>query len=105
PNTHPNRHSFRVPDHPVARAGHYIADTSTAIGEGTFEASVASAETALTAADLLLSGERSAYALCRPPGHHACSDLAWGFCYLNNVAIGAQYLINAGAKRVAIIDI
>jgi acetoin utilization deacetylase AcuC-like enzyme len=51
-----------------------------------------------------LDGHDAAYALCRPPGHHAYADMAGGFCYLNNSAIAAQYL-RRQAKRVAIIDI
>ena len=55
-------------------------------------------------ADAVLDGERSAYALCRPPGHHAFADLAGGFCYLNNSAIAAQ-LLRGSTARVAILDV
>ena len=53
---------------------------------------------------MVLAGEREAYALCRPPGHHAFADMAGGFCYLNNTAIAAQRFTQAG-KRVAILDV
>ncbi|MDH4015911.1 MAG: histone deacetylase family protein, partial [Actinomycetota bacterium] len=46
-----------------------------------------------------------AYALCRPPGHHAARDAFGGSCYLNNAAIAAQRLREQGARRVAILDV
>ncbi|RBH35617.1 hypothetical protein C3F00_045375, partial [Pseudomonas sp. MWU13-2860] len=51
----------------------------------------------------LLDGEPAAYALCRPPGHHARAEAAGGFCYLNNAAIAAQVLRERYA-RVAVLD-
>lgn len=104
PNVHPNRHMSQQPEAIIARAGKYVADTSSPIGENTWAAARASANTALTAAELILQGEPHAYALCRPPGHHAYGDLAGGFCFLNNVAIAAQYLRDRFA-RVAILDV
>ena len=65
---------------------------------------MASAASAVHAAALVLDSRDAAYALCRPPGHHAYADMAGGFCYLNNSAIAAQYL-RRQADRVAIIDI
>jgi acetoin utilization deacetylase AcuC-like enzyme len=58
----------------------------------------------VTAADLVLGGERAAYALCRPPGHHAFGDLAGGFCFLSNAAIAAERL-RATGRRPAILDV
>jgi acetoin utilization deacetylase AcuC-like enzyme len=104
PNVHPLRYAAHCPDHPVGLAGWYLADTACPIGPYTFEAAVGAAQAALTAADLLLAGERQAYALCRPPGHHAFADLAGGFCYLNNAAIAAAYLAER-LGRVAVLDI
>ncbi len=104
PNVHPQRRPGRRPRHVVGQAGWYLADTACPIGEGTFEAAIAAVETALTAADLLLAGEREAYALCRPPGHHAFPGMAGGFCYLANTAIAAEYL-RRRKGRVAILDI
>ena len=63
------------------------------------------ADTALTASGLIASGERAAFALTRPPGHHAARDLYGGYCFLNNAAIAAQSLLDGGAERVAILDI
>ena len=52
----------------------------------------------------LANKESAVYALCRPPGHHAATDLFGGFCYLNNCAIAANWLAQQG-QRVAILDI
>ncbi|MCB1438930.1 MAG: histone deacetylase family protein [Nitratireductor sp.] len=103
-NIHPLRHPATYPKSIVGRAGWHMADTACPIGEHTFEAACASANTAVTAADMLLNGERQAYALCRPPGHHAFSDMAGGFCFLNNSAIAAQFL-RSQHERVVTLDI
>ena len=58
----------------------------------------------MAAADAVISGERWAYALCRPPGHHAFADVAGGFCFINNSAVAAQRL-RSKAARVAILDV
>jgi acetoin utilization deacetylase AcuC-like enzyme len=60
---------------------------------------------ALTAQKLVATGERAAFALCRPPGHHAGSDFYGGYCFLNNAGIAAQAFRDQGAKRVAILDV
>lgn len=88
-----------------ASIGHFSFDTSTPIGGGTWEAAYWSAQTAIAAVDAVLGGERSAFALCRPPGHHAGRDYCGGYCYLNNVAIGAVRALSAGRRRVAILDV
>jgi acetoin utilization deacetylase AcuC-like enzyme len=72
---------------------------------GTWEAIRSALDVTLTAAALVQQGATSAFALCRPPGHHASGDLAGGYCYLNNAAIAAQMFLDQGAKRVAILDI
>jgi acetoin utilization deacetylase AcuC-like enzyme len=88
----------------VAKFGRYCFD-GVAITQTTYEAIVASRDIALTAAQLVEQGDRAAFALCRPPGHHAGPNYAGGYCFLNNAAIAAQWLRNAGAKRVGILDI
>ncbi len=103
-NMHPQRYPGRCPARIVGEAGWYMADAACPIGEGTFAAAVAAADTAFTAASLLLGGAREVYALCRPPGHHAFADMAGGFCYLNNTAIAAAHLASR-LGRVAILDI
>jgi acetoin utilization deacetylase AcuC-like enzyme len=87
------------------RLGRFCYDTMTLVGPGSWEAMRAAADAALTAADLVTSGSPAAYALCRPPGHHAGPAAYGGSCYLNNAAIAAQALRQGGAERVAIIDI
>jgi acetoin utilization deacetylase AcuC-like enzyme len=104
PNVHPGRNMARLSDHPVARAGWYQADTACPIGEGTWEGAVAAADCALSATACVLGGAAVAYALCRPPGHHAFADQAGGFCFLNNVAIAAEMAASA-KRRVAILDV
>ncbi|HEY1723243.1 MAG TPA: histone deacetylase family protein [Magnetospirillaceae bacterium] len=88
----------------VGLLGYYMSDTSTSIVEGTWQAIYGAAQAAAAAADEALA-IGSAYALCRPPGHHAFADCAGGFCYFNNTAIAAQRLRMRGAERVAILDI
>ncbi len=72
---------------------------------GSWEAIKSSFDTALTAAGLVAAGERAAFALCRPPGHHAGTAFMGGYCYLNNAAIAAQWFRDRGAGRVTILDI
>ena len=90
--------------HVLAQAGRFMMDFSCAITEKTWSSVSASAMTALTAADIVLKGEPLAYALCRPPGHHAYIQRAGGFCYLNNTAIAVQHLRSVH-ERVAILDV
>lgn len=87
----------------LAESARYQADGSCPIGEKTWEAAYWSAQTALSATDELLQGAPSAYAVCRPPGHHARRDAAGGFCYLNNAAIAAAAL-QEKFPRIAILD-
>ena len=87
-----------------ARLGLYSFDASSPIAEGTWEGAYWSAQTALTALGALLGGENSAFAFCRPPGHHCGADYLGGYCYLNNAAIAAEAAVAAG-RRVAILDI
>jgi acetoin utilization deacetylase AcuC-like enzyme len=90
--------------HPVAELGLYTADTACPIGPGTHDAAMGAAACALAAAVEAAAG-RTAYALCRPPGHHAYAARAGGHCYLNNAAIAVEALRRAGAARVAVLDI
>lgn len=92
------------PDAVVGQAGYHLGDGACPVTDTTLAAARASAACAAEAARLVLAGERMTYALCRPPGHHAASDLAAGFCFFNNAAIAAELLTRAG-KRVAILDI
>jgi acetoin utilization deacetylase AcuC-like enzyme len=88
-----------------ARLGRYSMDASTPIAEGTWESAYWAAQTALAGLEAVLAGEPSAFALCRPPGHHAGADYMGGYCYLNNAAIAAEAALAAGKRRVAVLDV
>lgn len=87
-----------------AALGTYCFDTATPIVAGTWAAARQAADAALTAAQLVLKGDRTAFALTRPPGHHAASEMYGGYCFLNNAAIAAQCMADQG-RRVAILDV
>ena len=87
------------------RLGRYAYDAVTPIAESTWDAAYWSAQAALAATTAVLGGERAAFALCRPPGHHAGTDYLGGYCYLNNAAIAAEAALRSGAGRVAVLDI
>jgi acetoin utilization deacetylase AcuC-like enzyme len=91
------------PEDLVHQVGYYCFETQTPVMERTFEVAREASFCALTGADLLLSGDRSAYVLCRPPGHHAGRDIYGGYCYLNHTAIAGNHL--AKHSRVAILDL
>jgi acetoin utilization deacetylase AcuC-like enzyme len=103
PEVFPIRRPDRAPTALEDRAGYFCADTFTPITSTVYLAARQSVDVALTAAELVLRGERFAYALCRPPGHHAERRIFGGFCYLNNSAVAANYL--AGSGKVALLDI
>ena len=94
----------RAPEGLLGLLGLYTADTSTPIRAGTWDAVYGSAQAAIGAAEAALK-EGYAYALCRPPGHHAYADSAGGFCYLNNAAIAAEHLRRVTGGPVAVLDI
>ena len=89
----------------IAQLGYWAFDTATPIVAGTYTAARAAVDVALTAADLVLAGDRRAYGLCRPPGHHAPRAAFGGYCYLNNAAITADYLARHTNEPVAVLDL
>jgi acetoin utilization deacetylase AcuC-like enzyme len=95
---------LRLPAATHALTGVYCYDTMTLVGPGTWQAARTAADLAQTAAELALAG-RTAYALCRPPGHHATSGGYGGSCYLNNAAVAAQTMRDGGLDRVAVVDV
>jgi acetoin utilization deacetylase AcuC-like enzyme len=88
-----------------AQIGFYSFDAGATFVAGTWEAIKSSCDTALTAAALVKNGERAAFALCRPPGHHAGRAFMGGYCFINNAAVAAQWFRDQGAARVSILDI
>lgn len=103
PYVFPIRNRTRPPVELPVRAGYYCIDTFTPISGHAYIAAKRAVDCALTAATEVLSGRRMAYALVRPPGHHAERGYFGGFCYFNNAAIAAQYMSRFG--RVAMLDI
>ncbi|TFZ07571.1 histone deacetylase family protein [Ramlibacter henchirensis] len=88
-----------------ARMGLFSFDAGSPITAGTWTAARQGAACAVAGVRELLQGERAAFALTRPPGHHAGADFFGGYCFLNNAAIAAQALRDGGVERVAILDI
>jgi acetoin utilization deacetylase AcuC-like enzyme len=103
PATFALRRQSRKPKGLLGLAGYYIMDLSACIVEGTYPAALASAQCALSAAQAVAEGERAAFALCRPPGHHAGKDYAGGYCFINNAAAAANWLSSKG--KVAVLDV
>ena len=87
------------------RIGYYCLASETSISGGTWEAAYLSADIALTGADLISTGQKSAFSLCRPPGHHAAQDMFGGYCFVNNAAVASQAMLDNGASKVAILDV
>ncbi|MFE0014047.1 histone deacetylase family protein [Mesorhizobium sp. NPDC059054] len=104
PNIHPLARTGSYPASAVGQAGYHMADTACPISADTWNSALWSAWSAVDAAEAVLSAEPAAYALCRPPGHHAFADVAGGFCFINNSAVAAQVL-RGRAARVAILDV
>ncbi|QEX19838.1 acetylpolyamine amidohydrolase [Hypericibacter terrae] len=83
----------------------FALDASTAITPTSWAAVRSAVDVALSAQKLVAGGERAAFALCRPPGHHATPDNYGGYCFVNNAAVAAEAFRQAGAARVAVLDV
>ncbi len=94
-----------VPEDIGGRLSYYSFDAGTPITSGTWKAAVSAANVALTGAELINEGQKAVFSVCRPPGHHASADLYGGYCFFNNAAIAAQLFLDAGAQRIAILDV
>ena len=102
------RNQMSATDEPAsitARLGWWCFETTTPLTKGTYTAARAAVDTALTATDVVLGGERAAYGLCRPPGHHATRDLYGGYCFFNNAAIAAQQIVQRTGGKVTVLDV
>jgi acetoin utilization deacetylase AcuC-like enzyme/GNAT superfamily N-acetyltransferase len=104
PDTFPIRLPERRPKELPVQAGYYCIDSGTPLYRGAYVAARAAVDTALTAADEILAGRRLAYAVCRPPGHHAGRRFYGGFCYFNNAAVAARYLDSESKTTILDID-
>jgi acetoin utilization deacetylase AcuC-like enzyme len=93
------------PRHIEGALGYWSFDAGCAIVAGTWQAAYWSAQCAIAGARALLAGAPSAFAICRPPGHHASARAMGGYCYLNNAAIAVQQLRDGGVPRVGVVDI
>lgn len=105
PNCFATRHlDGHLPQTIWGQLGYYCTDSTTPIMARTWEAAYWAVQTTLSTTQHVLQNRNTAYALCRPPGHHAYADLYGGYCYLNNVAIAAHWL-TAQQQKVAIVDV
>ncbi|MCB8888376.1 histone deacetylase family protein [Vreelandella malpeensis] len=97
--------SDRIPRSLGGKLGYYALAAETSLCEGTFEAALASKDTALAALEHTFESGEPSFGLCRPPGHHAATDQFGGYCFFNNAAIAAQRALDRGYKRVAVLDV
>uniref|UniRef100_UPI00374D98EE histone deacetylase family protein n=1 Tax=Undibacterium sp. TaxID=1914977 RepID=UPI00374D98EE len=111
PSVWPAR-SFRhdiLPANFAARMGLFSFDAGTPLTAGTWTAARAGAACAVSAARVAASSTAAdphhAFALSRPPGHHAGADFFGGYCFLNNAALAVQTLLDSGLQRVAVLDV
>ncbi len=103
PATFALKRSRRAPKSLLGKGGYYLMDLSACVTAGTYQAALASANCALSAARCVAEGASEAFALCRPPGHHAGKDYAAGYCFINNAAVAANWLSAQG--KVAALDV
>ncbi|MDP2698933.1 histone deacetylase family protein [Thalassospira sp.] len=94
-----------APTHISARLGQYAFSSDTPITPGTWKAAYWGAQTVVSAADAVMKDGEAAFALTRPPGHHAHANRYGGYCFLNNCAIAAQYMRDKGAKKIVVLDV
>ncbi len=95
----------KIPRAIDGKLSYFSLDAGTPITPGTWTAITSAVDVALTGVDLLNAGHRSAFSMCRPPGHHAAADVFGGYCFFNNAAIAAQAMRNQGIDRVGILDV
>lgn len=94
-----------APDTFYSKLGRYSLHSGTPVDSGTWSACYWSAQSALSAVSKSINCDVSTFALCRPAGHHATRSGFGGLCFINNVAVAAQWAIEQGVKKVAVLDI
>ena len=95
---------IEIPKFIVGKLGYYCMAIETAITSGTWEAAKSAAACATTAQKMTSVGN-PAFALFRPPGHHAGKDLYGGYCFMNNAALAVEGFLQDGAERIALLDV
>lgn len=95
----------RPPKNIDGKAGYYALAAETAITAGTWEAVQSSCASAQSAQRQVAGGVEAAFALCRPPGHHATPDMFGGYCFINNASVAAEMFRMDGTAKVAVLDI
>jgi len=85
--------------------GRWCFETTTPLTEGSYDAARSAVDVALSASQFVIEGAENAYALCRPPGHHAPRGLYGGYCFFNNAAITAQHVATATECKVTVLDV
>ncbi len=103
PYVFPIRNASRPPKELPLRAGYYCIDTFTPLNENAYKAARGAVDCAMACAERVLEGQGLAYALVRPPGHHAEHRNFGGFCYLNSSAVAAHFLSQYGT--VVLLDV
>jgi acetoin utilization deacetylase AcuC-like enzyme len=96
---------FPPPSNVDAALGRWCFETTTPLTEGTYDAARSAVDVALFATTALLGGSRTAYGLCRPPGHHAPSGMYGGYCFFNNAAIAAHHVAHTTGTKVTVLDV
>jgi acetoin utilization deacetylase AcuC-like enzyme len=94
-----------LPDGIDGKLSYYSFDAGTPITAGTWEAITTSVNVALTGVEWVREGQSCVFSACRPPGHHAATDLYGGYCFFNNAAVACQAFLDQGAGRVALLDV
>lgn len=88
----------------ICQHGGGYLDIDTVLSPRSYDAALMAAGGAITAVDAVISEYESAFALVRPPGHHAKTNRGMGFCIFNNIAIAARHAQSRGCKRILIVD-
>jgi acetoin utilization deacetylase AcuC-like enzyme len=104
PNVHALNKEKTYPSHIVGKAGWHMGDTSAPLAEHSWQATLGAAAAAHDAAKAVAAGDSSAYALCRPPGHHSSADVVAGHCMINCAAVAVETL-KPTHPRIAVLDI